>query len=240
MSQPVPMPPLGESVTEGTVTQWLKKVGDAVAVDEPLVEISTDKVDTEIPSPFAGVLLEILVPEDEVAEVGAVLALLGDPSELAASAGSPYSAPDAVQPPPGPVPVPGGQPYSAPDAVQPPPGPVPDSLWPAPPSDSALGDSAYTPIYAALRAPAQSPAPSSRLAFDAPEPPSRPTPAPTAAAPQAPVPRPPAAQPWAPAAAPSGPSAAGPVPAGAPAASGNSGQPSAAGPVPAGAPAASG
>jgi 2-oxoglutarate dehydrogenase E2 component (dihydrolipoamide succinyltransferase) len=69
MSTPVPLPALGESVTEGTVSRWLKQVGDAVAVDEPLVEISTDKVDTEVPSPVAGVLLEILVPEDGVAAV---------------------------------------------------------------------------------------------------------------------------------------------------------------------------
>ena len=78
MSQEVNLPALGESVTEGTVTRWLKKVGDTVAVDEPLVEISTDKVDTEIPSPIAGVIEEILVAEDETVEVGAVLARIGD------------------------------------------------------------------------------------------------------------------------------------------------------------------
>ncbi|RRD36319.1 2-oxoglutarate dehydrogenase, E2 component, dihydrolipoamide succinyltransferase [Leucobacter sp. OH2974_COT-288] len=78
MSQEVVLPALGESVTEGTVTQWLKKVGDTVAIDEPLLEVSTDKVDTEVPSPVAGVLLEILVAEDETVEVGAVLARVGD------------------------------------------------------------------------------------------------------------------------------------------------------------------
>jgi pyruvate dehydrogenase E2 component (dihydrolipoamide acetyltransferase) len=72
------LPALGESVTEGTVTRWLKQVGDTVAVDEPLVEVSTDKVDTEIPSPVAGVLQQILVAEDETAAVGAVLAIIGD------------------------------------------------------------------------------------------------------------------------------------------------------------------
>ena len=77
MSDSVTMPALGESVTEGTVTRWLKQVGDTVAVDEPLVEISTDKVDTEIPSPFAGVLEQILVQEDETVQVGAVLAVIG-------------------------------------------------------------------------------------------------------------------------------------------------------------------
>ena len=70
MSHEVTLPALGESVTEGTVTRWLKNVGDTVAVDEPLVEISTDKVDTEIPSPVAGVIEEILVAEDDTVEVG--------------------------------------------------------------------------------------------------------------------------------------------------------------------------
>jgi len=74
---PVTLPALGESVTEGTVTRWLKSVGDDVAVDEPLLEVSTDKVDTEIPSPVAGKLLEIKVDEDETVEVGAELAIIG-------------------------------------------------------------------------------------------------------------------------------------------------------------------
>ncbi len=81
MSETVQMPALGESVTEGTVTRWLKQVGDEVAVDEPLLEISTDKVDTEIPSPLAGTLLEILVDEDETVEVGAPLARIGSADE---------------------------------------------------------------------------------------------------------------------------------------------------------------
>ena len=76
----VTLPALGESVTEGTVTRWLKQVGDEVAVDEPLLEVSTDKVDTEIPSPVAGTLLEIKVGEDETVEVGAELATIGDKS----------------------------------------------------------------------------------------------------------------------------------------------------------------
>jgi pyruvate dehydrogenase E2 component (dihydrolipoamide acetyltransferase) len=77
MSENVQMPALGESVTEGTVTRWLKSVGDTVEVDEPLLEVSTDKVDTEIPSPVAGVLEQILVQEDETVEVGANLAVVG-------------------------------------------------------------------------------------------------------------------------------------------------------------------
>jgi pyruvate dehydrogenase E2 component (dihydrolipoamide acetyltransferase) len=92
MSETVNLPALGESVTEGTVTRWLKQVGDRVEVDEPLLEVSTDKVDTEIPSPIAGVIEEILVAEDETAEVGAALVRIGDgsgsagPSEEAAPA----------------------------------------------------------------------------------------------------------------------------------------------------------
>src|SRR3954453_13304358 len=77
MSDSVQMPALGESVTEGTVTRWLKQVGERVEVDEPLLEVSTDKVDTEIPSPFAGVLEKILVGEDETVDVGTDLAVIG-------------------------------------------------------------------------------------------------------------------------------------------------------------------
>ena len=78
MSERVSMPALGESVTEGTVTRWLKSVGDTVEVDEPLLEVSTDKVDTEIPSQIAGTLQEILVQEDDTVPVGADLAVIGD------------------------------------------------------------------------------------------------------------------------------------------------------------------
>ncbi len=93
MSTPVPLPALGESVTEGTVSRWLKQVGDQVAADEALVEISTDKVDTEVPSPVAGVLLEIVVPEDGVAEVGATLAIIGDAAETPTDAPATPAAP---------------------------------------------------------------------------------------------------------------------------------------------------
>jgi 2-oxoglutarate dehydrogenase E2 component (dihydrolipoamide succinyltransferase) len=81
MAYSVAMPALGESVTEGTVTRWLKREGDSVEVNEPLVEVSTDKVDTEIPSPTAGVLQRIVVPEDETVEIGAELAVIGDTSQ---------------------------------------------------------------------------------------------------------------------------------------------------------------
>jgi pyruvate dehydrogenase E2 component (dihydrolipoamide acetyltransferase) len=90
MSTSVTLPALGESVTEGTVSRWLKQVGDTVEADEPLLEVSTDKVDTEIPSPASGVLLEIKAQEDETVEVGAVLAVIGEPSE--ADGGAPPTA----------------------------------------------------------------------------------------------------------------------------------------------------
>ncbi len=85
MATSVTLPALGESVTEGTVTRWLKQPGDQVAVDEPLLEVSTDKVDTEIPSPVAGTLLEIKAQEDETVEVGAELCTVGDEGESAGS-----------------------------------------------------------------------------------------------------------------------------------------------------------
>ena len=92
MSTSVVLPALGESVTEGTVTRWLKQVGDTIQEDEGLLEISTDKVDTEIPSPVSGVIEEILVQEDETVEVGAVLAKIGDGD------GAPSSVPDDAAP----------------------------------------------------------------------------------------------------------------------------------------------
>ena len=88
MSTPVVMPQLGESVTEGTVTRWLKQVGDTVAADEPLLEVSTDKVDTEIPAPASGVLLAISAAEDDIVEVGGMLATIGDSAEATPSAPS--------------------------------------------------------------------------------------------------------------------------------------------------------
>ena len=107
MSESVVLPALGESVTEGTVTRWLKRVGDSVQVDEPLVEVSTDKVDTEIPSPVAGVIEQILVQEDETVQVGAVLVIIGSGSDSPAApvqaAEVPVAAPVA---PPAPVAAP--------------------------------------------------------------------------------------------------------------------------------------
>ena len=125
-AQDITLPALGESVTEGTVTRWLKDVGDDVAVDEPLLEVSTDKVDTEVPSPVAGTLQEILVEADETAEVGAVLARVGSgqPAAQASSAETPAApaAQDEVAPEPEPAPAPvAEEPARAtPQASQPP------------------------------------------------------------------------------------------------------------------------
>jgi 2-oxoglutarate dehydrogenase E2 component (dihydrolipoamide succinyltransferase) len=88
MAYSVEMPELGESVTEGTITQWLKSVGDTVEADEPLLEVSTDKVDTEIPSPVSGTLLEIKAEEDDTIDVGSVIAIIGDEDESAGSSDS--------------------------------------------------------------------------------------------------------------------------------------------------------
>lgn len=127
MSQEVTLPALGESVTEGTVTRWLKKVGETVAVDEALVEISTDKVDTEIPSPIAGVVEAILVAEDETVAVGAVLARIGDGSGAATT---PAAEPSVAEPsvaqipvasaPPAPEPTPVAAPVATPPVAAPP------------------------------------------------------------------------------------------------------------------------
>ncbi|MFI0236580.1 2-oxoglutarate dehydrogenase, E2 component, dihydrolipoamide succinyltransferase [Streptomyces sp. NPDC016845] len=166
----VTLPALGESVTEGTVTRWLKEVGEEVAEDEPLLEVSTDKVDTEIPSPVAGVLLEITVAEDETAEVGAKLAVIGAPGAAPAAAPAqpaapaqeapaPQQAAPAQQAPAAPAaPAPAPQAPSAPAPQQqtaPAPDPAPSQPAPAPapaaapkaPASSAADDGAYvTPL----------------------------------------------------------------------------------------------
>ena len=118
------MPELGESVTEGTVTRWLKKVGDAVAADEPLVEVSTDKVDTEIPSPAAGILLAITAEEDVTVAVGGELGRIGTAGATPAAAPAPTPvAQPAPPPPPPPPPAPAAAPTPAPASPPPPPPP---------------------------------------------------------------------------------------------------------------------
>ncbi len=132
----VTLPELGESVTEGTVTRWLKQVGETVDMDEPLLEISTDKVDTEIPAPVGGTLLSIAAGEDDVVEIGAVLAVIG--AETATS-GSPASAPAAPEPqiatPPAATPTPEQQPPAA--SAPPPTTPQPPVSQGTPPAASA-------------------------------------------------------------------------------------------------------
>ena len=121
MAQEIKMPALGESVTEGTVTEWLKQVGDTVEVDEPIVEVSTDKVDSEVPSPYAGKIVKILVEEDETVEVGSVIALIGDEGEAEAPAQEPAPAEEA---PAEETPV--AEPTPAAPAAQESPAPSPD------------------------------------------------------------------------------------------------------------------
>ncbi|WP_329169802.1 2-oxoglutarate dehydrogenase, E2 component, dihydrolipoamide succinyltransferase [Streptomyces sp. NBC_01685] len=164
----VTLPALGESVTEGTVTRWLKEVGEEVAEDEPLLEVSTDKVDTEIPAPVAGVLLEIVVGEDETAEVGAKLAVIGAPGAAPAQA-APAPAAAPAEAAPAPAPAAPAAPAPAPAA---PAAPAPSPAAPAAPAQAAPAPAAPAP---AAPAPAQ--------AAPAPAAPAPAAPAPAAAAP---------------------------------------------------------
>ncbi|MGI5198709.1 2-oxoglutarate dehydrogenase, E2 component, dihydrolipoamide succinyltransferase [Streptomyces sp. CA-288835] len=147
----VVLPALGESVTEGTVTRWLKEVGESVEADEPLLEVSTDKVDTEIPAPTSGVLLEITVAEDETAEVGAKLAVIGAPGT------APAAAPAPAQPAPAAAPAAPAQP-AAPAAPPAPPAPAapaaPAAAAPAQPAAPAPAPAAPAPVTPAPAAPA--------------------------------------------------------------------------------------
>src|SRR3954449_1399091 len=155
---PVTMPALGESGTEGTVTRWLKAVGDEVSADEPLLEVSTDKVDTEIPSPVSGTVLEILVAEDETVDVGAQLALIGSGAAGGGAASAPAApAAPAQQEQPAPAPAPQEQPAPAAEP----------QISPEPTADF-YGEGQGQPGASSAPAPAAAPAP---------------TPAPAAAAP---------------------------------------------------------
>ncbi len=169
MSVSVSMPQLGESVTEGTVTRWLKKEGERVEVDEPLLEVSTDKVDTEIPSPASGILRGIAVDEDETVEVGAQLAVIEDSEEGAASAPSPRADSPSVE---------------ATEAAQ----PASEAQQPAPAASSDGWNS--QPNYAPPASPASPPAASPGQAPGYAPPPNygQQAPAAQAAAPQAPAP----------------------------------------------------
>ena len=157
---PVKMPELGESVTEGTVTRWLKQVGDSVEVDEPLLEVSTDKVDTEIPSPVAGTLLEISANEDDVVSVGGQLGVIGSGAPAAAPAPAPTPAPApqpaAAAPAPAPAPQPPA-PAPAPQPAAPAPAPAPARTQSSGPAHAAPstgnGEAPYvTPLVRKLAA----------------------------------------------------------------------------------------
>ncbi|MBD8659442.1 2-oxoglutarate dehydrogenase, E2 component, dihydrolipoamide succinyltransferase [Frigoribacterium sp. CFBP 8754] len=186
MSESVNLPALGESVTEGTVTRWLKNVGDRVEVDEPLLEVSTDKVDTEIPSPVAGVVEEILVQEDETVEVGTALVRIGDGSGSSDGGSAPESAPAESEQAPEPeaeteetvvsssnAPAPGEEAPAAPLAPA-------DEVDPAP---AASDDAPAQP--GATDASAPVPAPSAPVAAPAAVPAAVPAAAPAPAAPAA-------------------------------------------------------
>ncbi|MHA6668000.1 2-oxo acid dehydrogenase subunit E2 [Homoserinimonas sp. A447] len=185
MSQSVNLPALGESVTEGTVTRWLKNVGDHVEVDEPLVEVSTDKVDTEIPSPIAGVIEQILVQEDETVEVGTALVTIGDGRSGGADeapAAPAEEEPAAAEAPPEQAPAAAEAP-----AEEAPAEPAPAAAAAAP-ADQAPAEPA--PAAAAAEAPAPEAAPA---AAEAPETPA-PAPAPEQTAAEQPAPAVPAAE----------------------------------------------
>jgi pyruvate dehydrogenase E2 component (dihydrolipoamide acetyltransferase) len=169
MSVSVTMPRLGESVTEGTVTRWLKKEGDQVAVDEPLLEVSTDKVDTEIPSPVAGILSKITVAEDETVEVGSELAVIDDGSTSAAPVQT-TTQPDADVP---------GPPAASEPAAPEPAAPEPATPEPATPEPAAPEPAAPEPAPAVTAQAPPAPAPAA---------PAPPAPAPAAPAPTLPAP----------------------------------------------------
>jgi pyruvate dehydrogenase E2 component (dihydrolipoamide acetyltransferase) len=145
------MPQLGETVTEGTITRWMKAVGDAVERDEPLFEVSTDKVDSEVPSPAAGVLSEILVPEGETVEVGVKLAVIGDGAAPAPS----EAAPAAVAAEPAPPTPPAAPPQAAPPPQAPAPAPAEPAAAPVSTAESngdGVGPSVLSPMVRKLLA----------------------------------------------------------------------------------------
>lgn len=178
MSESVNLPALGESVTEGTVTRWLKKVGDRVEVDEPLLEVSTDKVDTEIPSPVAGIIEAILVAEDETVEVGTALVTIGDgagaapaeaaPEPAAAPAPEPAAAPVAAPVAPEPAPAPAAPIAEVPSTDAPAPGEASTAVPPTPAPSAPVEAPAPAAAAPAPAAPAAVPAPAAPAAVQAP------------------------------------------------------------------------
>ncbi len=160
MAVSVTMPQLGESVTEGTVTRWLKQEGETVAVDEPLLEVSTDKVDTEIPSPAAGVLARIAVQEDETVEVGAELAVIEDGAAAPApqaAASAPGTAPEPTAAPEPAAPEPAAPEPAAPEPAAPELAAAPEPAAAEPAADPAPTPAAPTPAAPTLAPPAAEP-----------------------------------------------------------------------------------
>ena len=149
----ITMPQLGETVTEGTITKWFKQVGEAVAEDEPLFEVSTDKVDSEVPSPMSGTLVEIKVPEGETVDVGVVLAVIGDAGEAPAPAAAPEAEP-AAEAPAAEAPAPAPEPASADGAAEAaPPAPAEPAAAPAA-EPVASGAEQSAPVAASASPPA--------------------------------------------------------------------------------------
>ena len=169
MSESVNLPALGESVTEGTVTRWLKKVGDRVEVDEPLLEVSTDKVDTEIPSPVAGVIEAILVAEDETVEVGTTLVTIGDGSGATDAPAAPEPVAEAPTPAPEPV---AEAPAPVVEAPAPAPAPVVEAQAPAPVVEAPAPAPVVEAPAPVAEAPAPAPAPAPAAPAAAPSAPS--------------------------------------------------------------------
>jgi pyruvate dehydrogenase E2 component (dihydrolipoamide acetyltransferase) len=185
MSVSVVMPQLGESVTEGTVTRWLKKEGEHVSVDEPLLEVSTDKVDTEIPSPASGVLRGIAVDEDETVAVGAQLAMIEDSDSAEAPAAAPAAPAPEAQAPEAPAAEAPAAPEPQAPSYAPPPTPAPAPTAPA--NGSPAAPSANW-SWSSPPAPAAAPSAPSYA------PPAAPAPAATATPPAPPQPAPAAGQ----------------------------------------------
>ncbi|PPI28303.1 2-oxoglutarate dehydrogenase, E2 component, dihydrolipoamide succinyltransferase [Rathayibacter sp. AY1B5] len=169
MSESVSLPALGESVTEGTVTRWLKNVGDRVEVDEPLLEVSTDKVDTEIPSPVAGVIEEILVQEDETVEVGAELVRIGDGSG-AASASKPEAPAEEAPEVQAAETEPTDEATPSVDAESDAEAPAPAEPEPAPAAEKPAAPEAAAPAPSAPAPAAAAPAPAAAAPAASPEP----------------------------------------------------------------------
>src|SRR5688572_8512251 len=151
----ITMPQLGETVTEGTITKWFKAVGDTVAEDEPLFEVSTDKVDSEVPSPVSGTLTEIKVAEGDTVDVGVVLAVVGEAGAAPAEAPAP-----ADEPPPAADEAPAAEEAPATPPVEPAaPDPEPEPAAEAPPAAAEPEVEAPAPPAAPAPAPAPTPAP---------------------------------------------------------------------------------